>query len=94
VFFDKKVDLVLANVPFNLLIPHVFKSLSLIPSWNMWMDNFIKSIVVFANKFQFDRRDFIIMHVNDPWRLKEILFFLESYQLKVHMKRIVVNSSP
>jgi len=34
------------------------------------------------------------MHVDDLWMLKEIFSFLESYQLKVRMKWIVVNSNP
>jgi hypothetical protein len=37
------------------------------------MDNFIESIVYFADKFLFDRRAIIIMHVDDPRVLKEIL---------------------
>jgi hypothetical protein len=34
------------------------------------------------------------MHVDDLHVLKEIRSFFESYQLKVRMKWIVVNSSP
>jgi hypothetical protein len=34
------------------------------------------------------------MHADDSHVLKEIHSFFESYQLKVHMKWIVVNSSP
>jgi hypothetical protein len=60
----------------------------------MHVDNFIEFVVLFANRFMFDRRALIIMYVNDPCMLKEIHSFLESYQLKVHMKWIVVNSSP
>jgi hypothetical protein len=58
------------------------------------MDNFIEFVMVFIYRFLSDRRIVIIMHANDLWVLKEIHSFLESYQLKVRMKWIVVNSSP
>jgi hypothetical protein len=58
------------------------------------MDNFIESIVVFVDMFLLDKRAIIIMHVDDLQVLKDIRSFLESYQLKVRMKWIVVNSSP
>jgi hypothetical protein len=58
------------------------------------MDNFIESTMFFAYMFLSNRKVVIIMHVNDPQVLKDNRPFLESYQLKVHMKWIVVNSSP
>ncbi len=57
------------------------------------MNNFIKSVVVFANNILSDKGVIIIMHVDDPHMLKEIHSFLESYHLKVCMKWLVVNSS-
>jgi hypothetical protein len=60
----------------------------------MRVDNFIESVVVFVNRFLSDKGAIIIMYVDDPHMLKEVCSFLESYQLKVHMKWIVVNSSP
>ncbi len=65
VFFNKKVNLMLIDVPFNLLILHIFEPLSLILPWKKRVDNFIKSIVVFIDRFLFDRKVFIIMHVDD-----------------------------
>jgi len=50
------------------------------------VDNFIEYVVVIVNKFLFNRRVVIIMHVDDLRVLKEIRSFLESYQLKVRMK--------
>jgi hypothetical protein len=94
VFFENKVDLVLLHIPSNLIIPHVFKLFFFILPWNRRVDNFIKSVAVFVDRFLFGKRVVIIMHVNDLQVLKEIRSFLESYQLKVHMKWIVVNSSP
>jgi hypothetical protein len=91
---ENKVNLVLANIPSNLLIPHVSKPFSFIPQWNKRVDNFIESLVVFANRFLFDRRVIIIIHVDDLCMLNEISSFLENYQLKVCMKWIVVNSNP
>ncbi len=93
-FFENKVDLILLDIPSNLIIPHVFKLLFFILPWNRRVDNFIKSIAVFVDRFLFGRGVIIIMHVNDLQVLKESRSFLESYQLKVHMKWIVVNSSP
>ncbi len=90
VSFENKVNLVLADVPSNFSISHIFESFSLIPH-NRRVDNFIKYVVVFANKFFFNRGVIIIMHVDDPQVLKEICSFLKSYLLKVHMKWIVVN---
>jgi len=58
------------------------------------MDNFIESIVFFADRFLSDRGPIIIIFVHDPRVLKEIRSFLESHQFKVHMKWIIVNSSP
>jgi hypothetical protein len=52
---ENKVDIVIANVPSDLPIPHVFEPLSLNPPWNRQVDNFIKSNVFFANKFMFDK---------------------------------------
>ncbi len=43
------------------------------------MDNFIESVVVFVNRFLFDRGVIIIMHVDDSRMLKEICSFFESY---------------
>jgi hypothetical protein len=94
VTFDNKLNLVLANLPSNLLILHIFMSFSFIPQWNKHVDNFIESFVVFANRFLFNRGVVIIMHVDDLQMLQEICSFLENYQLKVRMKWIVVNSSP
>jgi len=34
------------------------------------------------------------MHIDDSSVLKEICFFLENYQLNIHMNWIVVNSNP
>jgi hypothetical protein len=73
---------------------HVFEPLSLILQWNKHVDNFIKSVVVFVDRFLSDRRVVIIVHVDDMCMLKEIHSFIKSYQLKVHMKWIVMNSSP
>ncbi len=81
-------------VPSTILILHISESFSFIPPWNKQVDNFIKSIIVFVDKFLFDRGAIIIMHGDDPQMLKEIRSFLENYQLKVQMKWIVVNSSP
>jgi hypothetical protein len=92
--FENKVDLVLANISSNLSILHVFELLSLIPPWNKCMDNFIESLVVFVEMFLSNKGAIIMMHVDDLCVLKEIWSFLESYQLKVHMKWIVVDSSP
>jgi len=58
------------------------------------MDNFIEYVVSFANKFLSDKGVIIIMNVDDPRVLKELRSILETYQLKVLMKWIVVNSSP
>ncbi len=74
-----KVDLVIVNVLINFSISHIFESLSFIPRWNMCVDNFIESIVVFDNKFLYDREVVVIMHGDDPHVLKETRSFLESY---------------
>jgi hypothetical protein len=65
VCFENKVDLVLVDVPSNLPILHVSEPLSFIPPWNMRMDNFIKSIVFFTDRFLSDRGVTIIMHADD-----------------------------
>jgi len=70
---------VLGDVPTNLPIPHIFELLSFIPQWNMHVDNFIKSIVVFVDRFLFDRKVVIMMHGDDLWVLKEICSILENY---------------
>lgn len=64
-FSKSKVDLVLEDVPSNLSISYVSEPLSFIPPWNRQVDNFIKSIMFFVNKFLFDRGAIIIMYVND-----------------------------
>jgi hypothetical protein len=76
VSFQNKV---LGDVPTNLPIPHVFDQLFFIPQWNMHVDNFIKSIVIFVDKFLSDRKVVIMMHAYDLWVLKEIHFILENY---------------
>ncbi len=58
------------------------------------MYNFTESIVYFADRFLFDKGAVITMDVDDPQVLKEIHSFLESYQMKVCMKWLVVNSNP
>jgi len=70
---------VLGDIPTNLSIPHIFELLSFIPQWNKHVDNFIKSIVVFVDKFLFDRKVVILMHAGDLWVLKEIHSVLENY---------------
>jgi hypothetical protein len=70
---------VLGDVPTNFPIPQIFELLSFIPQWNMHVDNFIKSIVVFVDRFLFNRKVVIMMHVNDLWVLKEICSILENY---------------
>jgi hypothetical protein len=45
----------------------------------MHVDNFIKSVVVFADRVLFDRKVVIMMHADDLWVLKEIRFILENY---------------
>jgi hypothetical protein len=89
-----KVIVVLADIPSNLPILHISTLLSFILPWNKQVDNFIKFVVVLESKFMFDRGAIIIMHAVDLQVLKEFHSFLESYQLKVCMKWIVVNSSP
>ncbi len=71
-------DLVLVGIPSNLLILHIFEPLSLILPWNKQVDNFIGSIVVFADRFLFNRGALIIVHVDDLRMLKEICSFLEA----------------
>ncbi len=70
---------VLGDVPTNLPIPHIFELLSFIPQWNMHVDNFIESIVVFVDRFLFDRKVVIMMHGVDLWVLKNICSILENY---------------
>jgi hypothetical protein len=36
----------------------------------------------------------LILHPNDPWDLKEIMSYLESYNFQIHMKWTVINSLP
>jgi hypothetical protein len=76
VFSQNKV---LGDVPTNLPIPHIFELLSFIPQWNMHVDNFIKSVVVFVDRFLLDRKVVIMMHADDLWVLKEICSILENY---------------
>jgi len=76
VSFQNKV---LGDVPINLPIPHIFELIFFIPQWNRHVDNFIKSVVVFADRVLFDRKVVIMMHVDDLWVLKEIRFILENY---------------
>ncbi len=52
---------VLSDVATNLPIPHVFELFSFILQWNKHVDDFIKSIVVFAYKFLFDKKVVIMM---------------------------------
>ncbi len=63
---------VLGDIPTNLPIPNIFELFSFILQWNKHADNFIKSIMVFANRFLFDKKVVIMMHVDDLWVLKEI----------------------
>jgi hypothetical protein len=82
VFFQvsskNKIDLVLAHVPFNLPILHFFEFFFFIPPWNRHVDNFIQSVVVFANKFLYDKQVVIMMHADDQCVFKDIHSFLES----------------
>ncbi len=79
VFFENKVDLVLVDVPSNLLISHILEPPLFIPQWTKCVDNFIEYVVVFVDKYLFDRGVVIIMHIDDPRVLKKIRSFLESY---------------
>jgi hypothetical protein len=76
------------------LLIHVFEPFSFILLWNKQVYNFTESIVYFADRFLFDKGAVISMDVDDPQVLKEIRSFLESYQMKVCMKWLVVNSNP
>jgi hypothetical protein len=76
VSFQNKV---LGDVPINLPIPHIFELIFFIPQWNMHVDNFIKSVVVFADRVLFDRKVVIMMHVDDLWVLKKIHFIVVNY---------------
>lgn len=91
---QNKVNLVPIDASSTFPISHVFEPLSLIPQWNKYVDNFIESIMAFANKFMSNRRVVISMHVDDLHVLKEICSFIKTYQLKVDMKWIVMNYSP
>ncbi len=91
---ENKVDLVIIDVPSNLLVLHIFKPLSFILPWNRQVDNFIESTMCFVDGFMSDRGVVTTMHVDDSQVLKEIDSFMESYQLKVRMKWVVINSSP
>ncbi len=89
-----KVDLVIAYVPSNFLLIHVFEPFSLILLWNKQMYTFTESIVYFVDKFLFDKGPVITMDADDMQVFKEIRSFLESYQMKVCMKWLLVNSNP
>jgi hypothetical protein len=70
---------VLGDIPTNLPITHIFELFSFIPQWNKHVNNFIKSVVVFADRFLLDRKVIIMMHVDDLCMLKEIRSIIQNY---------------
>jgi hypothetical protein len=45
------MDLIIAEVPRNLPVPHVLDLVSSIPNWNVRVDNYVVSIFGFADKY-------------------------------------------
>jgi hypothetical protein len=46
-----KANLIIAEVLGNLLVSHVLDLVSIIPKWNVRMDNYVISIFGFADKY-------------------------------------------
>ncbi len=76
---DGKVQLVLANVPGNLLVPMVSMNYFDIPPWNRRVNDYIVAIFDFVEKFLAFNGVMLLCHSNDLKVLREVRSYLESY---------------
>lgn len=64
-----------------------------IPIWNKWVDDHIISIFDFVDKFRVSDEVILLFHLDDPWIIKEIKSYLESYSFHICMEWVVLTSS-
>jgi hypothetical protein len=68
---EMKVDLILADFPFNLSVPFTSIPTSEIPPWNKWMENY-NALFIFSNKFLVNDGAILSLDLDDLHVLKEV----------------------
>lgn len=85
------MELIIVEIPRNLLISHLVDPISNIPKWKARVDNYVASIFEFVDKYL--ARDGCILFFYDDnfhvWR--DIKSYIENYNFKIHSKFVVVN---
>jgi hypothetical protein len=76
------VDLVIIDIPKNLLIP--LASNSIVPQWNQILENYVESTMSFVNHHLVHNGVVIVFHADDIHTFKEIQYFLNNYKLRIH----------
>jgi hypothetical protein len=89
-----KVSLVLANVPWDLLVPFVLTSPTKIPVYNRLVEDYVVFVFYFVDKFLTTNGAILFFHPNDLCVLKEMKSYLESYSFQIRVKWAIVNSLP
>jgi hypothetical protein len=87
-----KVLLVFANTPKNLLVLLMSKNPDDILAWNKKVDDYIVGVFDFAHIFLAFDGVVLLFHLDDLKVLKEVKSYLESYDFKIRMKWVMVNS--
>lgn len=86
------MDLIIVEVPRNLLVSHMFDLVSTIPKQSAKVDNYVVSIFGFTNKYLARDGSTLFFYDDDFRVLKDIKLYLENYKFKIHSKFVVVNS--
>jgi len=67
---EMKMDLILGDFPFNLLV--AFTSIPTYAPWNKWMENYNNALFIFSNKFLVNDGFILSLDPNDLHVLKEV----------------------
>lgn len=89
-----KVDFILGDFPFNLLVPFTSTPTSKILPWNKWMENYNNFLFIFSNKVFVNDGAILSVDPHDLHIFKEVQSCLDIYEFKIRMKWVMVHSLP
>ncbi len=82
------------DIPIGIPIPFVFEPSMEIPSQNTKLKNYVKVMFIFVDYFLLKRCGALLFFLDDLHVFKEISSFLDSDELSIKMKWVVINSLP
>jgi len=73
---EMKVDFILGDFPFNLLVPFTSIPTSKILPWNKWMENYNNALFIFFNKVFVNDGAILLVDPHDLHILKELILMI------------------